>query len=642
MPYVKPKVAHCEEYDSDASAVKPGTRVKAQRRSTTSGPPVSMDRHRGKHRPANSDSGYSSHTTGTKESKASADAKAMPPPTRPASAQTYTAAKSKPVLVQRTSSQRNSQGASAQSPTKPIPTKKCSDPNCGNANCVAAAQSATWRNSSVQYPVHNPAQYAPSPGGSQPAPYQYTYQQLPQSTLTQSIPTLAQPRPRTGSSSQQARPASFHAGYAYPPTATGPPPSSSAYQNQQMLAYNAALQQQAALNGGLYGTTPPNQIYPSYPQASPVRSSPIAISAASAQGLQRTMSARSIDRNTAGHPMTRPQPQAIQSARITPPQQQSARVSRMPGSYPAQESSESESQTDSESEYSEEEEQERERQRRRQRDSRLLSSSSQRRPSLNQRTVTDSAAYSRPPREVLVRNPRSDHVLEDILSSDNMDSDRTTRAVAGRSRTVYTGSSKSSRRPSVSTTASSGRTRTTAPSSITGSNIVVEDSKGRRVSYLSQRDRESIMRQLHAQELDKQQRKLENDVEAYQSKVRGSKQPELTADNIRKQQFRASGSHMSHSRKSSRSSSHVGGDGIKIDVGGTTLHVYGDTTLELQPGEDGGPPKIKIGNSNDKDSAYHSGSKSSSSRIGRSRGGSERGSRRRERSIREDEYEPAL
>lgn len=636
MPSMKPKVAHCEEYDSDVSAVKPGTRVKAQRRATTAGPPVSMDRHRSKHRPANSDSGYSSHTTGTLESKASADAKAMPPPARPASAQT--AAKTKPVLLQRTSSQRNTQSAPTRSPTKSAAHRSCSDPNCGNANCAAVAQNASRRNLTLQYPVHHPTQYVPSPGGQYPPQYQYTYQQLPQSSLTQAIPTLAQPRPRTGSSSQQARPASFHAGYGYAiPNATGPPPSASAYQNQ-LLAYNAALQQQAAQSGALYGSTPPTQMYPTYAQASPIRTSPIATSAA---GLQRTMSARSLDPNTGISTTARPQPQPIQSARVSASRTQPARASRMPGSFPDQDSSESESQSDPDSDASSSEE-EYQRQRRRARNSRLVSSSSQRRPSINQRTVTDSAVYTRPSRDALVRNPRSDHLLEDILSSDNVDSDRTTRAVAGRARTTYTGSSKSSRRPSVSTTASSGRTRTTAPSSITGTQIVVEDSKGRRISYLSQRDRESIARQLQAQELDKQQRSLETDVEAYQDKVRGSRQPELTADNIRKQQYRASGSHISHSRKGSRSSSHVGGDGFKIDYGGTTLHVYGDTTVELQPGEDGAPAKMIIGSGTGKDSAYHSGSKSSSSRVGRSRGGSERGSRRRERSIREDEYEPRL
>lgn len=194
----------------------------------------------------------------------------------------------------------------------------------------------------------------------------------------------------------------------------------------------------------------------------------------------------------------------------------------------------------------------------------------------------------------------------------------------------------------MSTNASSGHTRTTAPSSMTSSQIVAEDRNGRRVSYLSQRDREHVLRQLQAQELDKQRRQIERDAEAYQSHVRGSKQPELIADNVRKQQTNGSKSHAGHSRKGSRSSSHVGGDGFKIDYGGTTLHVYGDTTVELQPGEDGAPARMIIGNGMGKEGTYHGGSKSSSSRVGRSHGGSERGRRRRERSIREDEYEPAL
>ena len=657
MPRGEPKVAQVEDYDSDVSAVKAGTRKVAHRRSTTGGPPKSMDRYHRSSRPAGSDSGYSSQTTGTQESKASADAKAMPPPPRPSTTQPQSSAKSKPVLIQRTSSQRNSERAPSKSPTKAAAPRKCSDPNCHDPNCGQAVQEPSRRDSAQQYPVQYAAQYGTSPGGYQQNPYQYQYQQMPPSNALQQVPTLTQPRPRTGSSSQQARPASFHAySYSSYPNGNqgGPPPSASAYQNQMLAWQNYQMQQHPYQAGAPYGSTPPNQSFGGYMQASPIASSPITTQMNATSGLQRTISARAVDGNTAGGVVARSQPQAISSARSHPVRQQSARVSIMPGAFPTYDStsSESPSESDSSSEYSEPEQT---RVRPRLRDSRQMSTSSSRRPSIKGRYATEPVVPTRSSRDVLRRNPRSDYVLDDILSSDNVDSDKTTRAITGKPRTTYTGSSRSSRQQSVSTNASSGRTKTTAPSSVTGgSQIIVEDSKGRRVSYMSKRDRDDLIRQLQATKIDDQrhdqrqeQRRREEEIEAYQDKVRGAKQAELTADNIRKQQHRTSNSHASgHTRQTSRSSSSKagGGDGFKIDYGGTVLHVYGDTKVELQAGEDGAPGRITIGGGpSGKDSAYHGSSKSSSSRVGRSRGGSVRGDRRRERSIREEDgYEPAL
>lgn len=239
------------------------------------------------------------------------------------------------------------------------------------------------------------------------------------------------------------------------------------------------------------------------------------------------------------------------------------------------------------------------------------------------------------------RDPRFDQYVE-YVSSDNTGSDRTVRAVVDRPRTSYHSSRDSSRRQSMSSHASSGRTKATSVSGATSdmARLVLEGRNGRNITYLSKRDQAALTERYFRQQAEDQQRR-EDDIEAYQNQVRGPRTPELTAENIRKQQNRTSGSHVSgHSRKSSQSSRPHNGDGIKIESGGTVLHVYGDSKIEMRPGEDGGPAQFVVfsnsAGGNSKDSAYHSSSKSSSSRIGRSRGGSDIGSRRRD-TIREEE-----
>ena len=147
------------------------------------------------------------------------------------------------------------------------------------------------------------------------------------------------------------------------------------------------------------------------------------------------------------------------------------------------------------------------------------------------------------------------------------------------------------------------------------------------MSYLSKRE-QAAYRQYAHQQLEEERRRKEA-IEAYQSIVSGPRGPELTAENIRMQQ---------HSRRGSRSSSRVpGSEGIKIESGGTVIHVYGDSKVEVQPGEDGAPARFVIGSTSGKDSAYHGSSgKSSSSRIGRSQGSSDVGSRRKD-SIQEED-----
>ena len=230
-----------------------------------------------------------------------------------------------------------------------------------------------------------------------------------------------------------------------------------------------------------------------------------------------------------------------------------------------------------------------------------------------------------------------------------MDSDRTARAVVDRARTSYTGSSKSSRRPSVSTNAS-GRTKSTAISSTSGvADLIVEGRHGRKQEYMSKVDQARLGRaqQARLEEYTRQQlenQRLQEDIENYQDAVRGGPAPTLTAENIRKKELRTSGSHMSvHSRKTSRSSSKVPNpDGIKIESNGTVIHVYGDTKVEMRAGAEGGTSFVIGGGTSGRDSTYHSNSKSSGSRTGRSRGGSDIGSRRRDVVRENDIYEQAM
>ena len=113
-------------------------------------------------------------------------------------------------------------------------------------------------------------------------------------------------------------------------------------------------------------------------------------------------------------------------------------------------------------------------------------------------------------------------------------------------------------------------------------------------------------------------------------------------ENIRKKELRTSGSHMSvRSRRTSRSSSKIPNkEGIKIESNGTVIHVYGDTDVRVRAGEDGAASLV-IGTASGKDSTYHSNSKSSGSRVGRSRGGSDIGSGRKDVIREEDGYEQA-
>ena len=647
MPRV-PQVARVEDCDSDESSVKPGTRREARRRATTSGPPKAIDRYRNGHKDGASDSGYSSHTSGTQASNASASAAAatsMPPPPRPSASRGQS--KSRPV-IHRSETERSRPSAPSRSASASRQTSgQCDDPNCRHPTCLAVRHPNRGYTATPQYAPQYTAQYATTPVQyqQQVPQYQYQYAQLSQAPTTQTVPALAQPQPRQRSTSRQARPVSI-AGYPVPASYNGnqtaPPMTNEAYQSAIAAQWAQYYQRLQAYQQAVNRATTSAQSVPGYPQVSPITTSPTSPNFATAPPLQRTYSTRTGHPAATGYEGSKSQQQPPPLNRTTSARQPSNRASAMPGAYPDVASESSETDSDSESSSSEISSGEYERDRRaRARDSRLMSSSSssQRRPSLKRQYASTPVVPTRSSREVLHRSLQSENVLEYISSSDAMDSDRTAGAVVDRPRTAYTGSSRSSRRPSVSTTASSGRTKATTVSSATSglANLVLEGKSGRHISYLSKREQDKRYRQYQQQQLEEERRRQEM-IEAYQDHVSGPRGPDLTAENIRMQQLRSNGSYFSgHSRAGSRSASKApSSGGIRIESGGTVIHVYGDSKVQMQPGEDGAPAQFVIGSASGKDSAYHgSSSKSSNSRAGRSRGGSDIDSRRKD-SIQEE------
>ena len=633
-----PQVAQVEEYNSDESSVRPGTRVQAKRKTTSSRPAPKIVQRRGTtagdvdHRSRSVDRAQDVITV-THVPVLQAENSRNPDP--------------------RSHGQNIRPSAPHRSATVPQPSGDCGDLRCTHQRCQVL------RNPERQYTGQQPpvSHYATSTP-------QYTLPQYQQQAQVQQYSQAAhiltsQPQLRAPSMTSQVRPVSLYGGYpasGYPvpglysssPTQHGPPPSPSAYRNQPTVYYTSAQQPLP------YHGVPTASPVSSYPHPSPIVAPPISpVFGTMPPLLQRSYSARqnapiaaSYQLNAAMvHPM---QSQPISARQVT---------STMPGSYPAAESSGSGS--DSDSEYSEraraderhrqkhyerererkqrkqdrerEEDRERERARERKRqddldrdherrsraDSKLMPPPS-RRPSMSRHNTTTS--YADRSVRGYPRTPRQDMEQEYPSSSDHVDSDRTARAVVDKRRSRANSSyTSTSRRPSIATT-SSTRTKATSVSDGSGARkVIIEDSSGRRTAYLSKEAQEDLINRY-------EQIKLEDHVdrvEAYQRKVTGGVAPELTAENIKKSQHRASGSHIStHSRKSSQHSSKLSrNDGIRIETGGTTLHIYGDTKVEMRPGEDGGPTQLIIGGGpsvgKDRDSAYHSGSKTSkSSRSG--------------------------
>jgi len=584
MPRNVPQAAQVEDYDSEESSVKPGTRVQATRGRAASARPQRRD--------AASDSGYSSHN-----STANADLQSQGAHTS-ASRQTSgraSASKPKPIIHRADNQQRAlSRSASL--------SRHCNDPNCREATCMSK------RNLERKYPSLQPGDtpeqypgwyyYAQQQRQQQAQPTQPSYTQpsarptVPMEiTRSTAIPSVPTPRP--------SRPLSFH-GYSATGTSSaaqhGPPPSPSAYRNclaNYYRHYQAAYQ------------PPPNTYVPtSGMTAYGATTSPTSPNHPPAQ-TYTTYSARQINPAVAGHKYE-PSTSQPRLTRTLSARQPSTRP--MPGAFPDDELSASE--YDSQSDYSQDDE---DRYRKSKRDSKLMPPP--RRPSLSTARAATAPALRRA-RERSRHAPRSDMDIYEQSSSDNVDSDRTARAVVNRPRTDSSYSSRS-RRPSVSTSAS-GRTKATSMSSGSGSGykVIVEDRRGRTYTYMSKEEQDDLIRRLQQQKLDEQETLASS--AAYQQRVSGSQGPELTAENIRKYQRRVSGSHLSggRSQKSAGSSKGSRADAVRVEAGGTVLHVYPGATIEMQPGEDGSPVKLIIGSSS-RDSGYYGSSKGSGSRLGR-------------------------
>ncbi|CAK4030331.1 Hypothetical predicted protein [Lecanosticta acicola] len=625
-------VAQADDWDSDESSAVPGTTVLAQR----SEPPPQPSP-----RPAK-----------TADSRRRPDASsrgkaAAPEPTLPASQRVVQRPasgspikpKSKPV-IHRNDSGRDPRAHTVSSATGRQPATQCDDPNCRDPGCLPT------RRSTVSY--HQP----------QPAPYATHYAQYPNGAMPPPIASMMMPpppRPRAGSTSRGARPVSIHgySGLSYSGAQPGPPPSASAY-------YGYPQPYAAPQAAGYYGSTPSTQAL-DYPPASPVvppsPTSPNMTTYPGFPGYAGGMSARAMAPNVAGLEM----PKAVQppgiartmSARRTNERRDSRLLELEP---PA---ADSESVTSDSSEYESEPERHR-RRRSSARDSRPREQMTvvrhPKRPSVSQKYYTESSVPTTSqmrrepsrPREPLRRAPRSDNYYEYPSSPGVNDSDPTQRAMIPRRGT--TSSSHSSRRPSVSTTASSGRTKNTSLTSNTDyssdySKVILEGPNGRRTAYLSKDQQAALSRRARQQQMDDRyaeaQRLQEERVSAYQRAMSGGELHELTAENIKKSQYRKSASHVSgRSQKSSGSGSQASkADGIKIQLGDTVLHVYGDAKVEMRPGEDGRPAHFFIASSSGRDSAYTASSKSSGSRMGRSRA---RGDMSKRERIPENEYEEPL
>jgi len=664
-----PQSAYLEEYDSDRSEVKQGTRVEA--RSDANSVRPSRPPHR--LRDAASDSGYSSHMSATAVKSTSTSSQQTVRIAHPVSQASLPSsqARSKPI-IHRSDSQRAPQRTVSRSVSVSKPkTTQCTDPNCHDPNCSSrrtAERRPTLTREAPQQQQQAPRQQQ-HPGQDQPASYYYpqtqTYQyaQPPAAQQVQIPNARTEHRPRTASTSR-ARPVSWAgANYALAPGqiygstppqggygAYGMPPSPSAHQ-QGFATYPYAYPPTSA--GPHLGSAPPTNSFGAYLPPSPAAALPPSDYTAQRPPIMTNYSTR----QTSGSFPTYDTPHvpATQPPATGPHTVSARRTSQlMPGSFPeALAISDSGSSTGSGSEYSsdsgesdyerrerahrryEKERRRSDRARQHKEDRRLMPPP--RRPSLRSANTTPNVS-GQPSREPLRRNPRSDTDLDYPSSSDYVDSDRTTRPVVDR-RLTHTSvhSSQGSRRPSVSTASSSDRTKaTTVSSGSVSGRYIVEDAHGRRRVYPSLEEAELMARRLSLQQRT-------DDAEAYQTHMRGGKQPELTAENIkRSQQSKPSSSRVSGSSKKSGTSSRMtkSDSGFQIKSGDTVLHVLGDATVEMRQTEDG-EQRLIIGAGSGRESRYYGGSsKSSGSRIGHSRNGSVRGGGRRDTIHEEDGYEP--
>ncbi|EME45067.1 hypothetical protein DOTSEDRAFT_33658 [Dothistroma septosporum NZE10] len=627
------RVAQCEDYDSDESRIVEGTVVTASAGATqrprsqqqsSSRPRTAERSHRGD---ATNNSGQPSHASAqiaTTSHTPAAGSTSQPPTLRRLS--TASPTKSKPV-IHRVDSARSGTSARQQSGSR------CSDPYCNKPGCALKPNIERRYTLSSEQP-HPQSTQAPTTSQHRSAP-QHHYQAVPVATPAMMMPPPPLPQPE--SRPRQPRPVSIHAGYpSYSGSLPGPLPASSAYYYQNYQQPSSSY----------YGTTPPTQTSINYPPQSPSMPSPSSPNVAGTYPGFPGYAGPSAYSTRQANPAV----PGLDFPKVMPhlslqPGLSRAFSARTPNVLTEPESTETESDSaSSESDISETEEDYQRRLKNDRRKSRapedMVAVVPSRRPSVrdSKRYRTETAVSMKSRRESLRLEDvprsarRSDTGLDYPSSSDRNDSDRTARATISERRST-TSSARGSRRPSVSTTASSGRTKDTSLSSGANehSRVIIEDSSGRRrTAYLSKEQQSDLIRRMEQAKLNErwdEQRLTEEKVAAYQRSINGGEPYELSAQNV-KDINRKSGSHsLSHvSRRSQRSggsgSKLSRSDGIVIQTGGTVLHIHGESSVQVRPGEDGGSAQITIGSVSGRDSGYH-GSKSSSSRVERSRGGSE-------------------
>ncbi|KAK4980847.1 hypothetical protein LTR66_010328 [Elasticomyces elasticus] len=667
-----PEVAAVEDCNSDDGEAVPETRrtanVTVKRKSQSSVVSKTNRQQRSGPPDAASDSGYSSHTNVTTNSGASVpERRFVIPAPRVETAPSPTKKRTPLVHVRKESNSQQSpgKGPTRSSSTSRRPVQKefvddCTDPRC---DC----QRPRKERRPPPVPLDNSIgiDHAPSTQPerspkyrSQPSPQ---YRQPPYGYSSETVPTvrLPQPRPRAPSAIR-ARPQSYHAGatraetywgqipntaYAIPPmpVSRGPPPSVSAYSHQP----NPVQQPYPYL-----GATPPQASFLPSP-LSPAQTSPTSPFHPSQPSLPRaapeayTISARR-PHSIIGPPVISydsARPRIPYAATSHPSARHPSTRQPVPGSF-VDSSSSSSSSSDSDCRRSPSPP-----------PYRVLMPPSRmtpsRRPSLKQSSYSSDVLITRGSREPRDNRPsretpRSDSEFYRLpLDNDRFDSDRTIRIRDRRT--------SSSRRPSLTNTDSSGRTKATSYSNSSGSAkiITIESNGGRRLSYYGHEKRSELER-------------MKREVEAYQDAVRGDTLPNVMAEDLRRQKRLSisgpsnisAGSQRSQRSRRSTSSKDEGSrlsktlEGIRIRLdgkdGGTTIEFSGDMdgrTIQVRPQEEGGGAEFVIGGPSGRDKRYSEGTMRSG-RVSRSRTISEVRGRRDSRVRRvveeEGEYERAL
>lgn len=374
-----PQVARCEDYDSEVSTEKPGTKKEARRKSTSTTRPKTRVRYHFIPRDVASDSGYSSHISGTHTARPALTVQT------PASKPTVTerTAKSKPVL-HRSDSQRSKEKDDARPSSRPELRMPCADLMCQHDDCHMVRSSQRRHSMSQPYAFSGQQQQQHQQPMMPPPPPQHSYPQYPPDmaqwarVLSSFTPPMQRPPTPMAAPHMyprqvpvaRPRPTSFHGHpYASVNGMQQPPPAASAYQNiqyantvpfylhQQPRQYQQDFQYTTAPP---YATRvayhPPSPTMPSYAthhaysQPSPTPPSP----------MPGTFGGHSVYPSGWPSAPTQPTPVVIMQPAPAPQRrysgrQQTLRHPTIPGAYPRDESEDSEAFSDS-SEYDYEEE----------------------------------------------------------------------------------------------------------------------------------------------------------------------------------------------------------------------------------------------------------------------------------------------